>query len=107
MSGKAEQRFGIQQGQCLDNAMQMGQDELSILILCNAKYCHCLQALLMWVFFCITRLGFSQCFRHGKLLEDGFVFYLNMLVCVCVCLCVLLVCMCHDVFENSFVRGTS
>lgn len=31
MSGKAEQRYSAQQGQCLDNATQMGQDELSIL----------------------------------------------------------------------------
>lgn len=31
MRGKAEQRYSIQQGQCLDNATQMGQDELSIL----------------------------------------------------------------------------
>lgn len=31
MTGKAEQRYGIQQGQSLDNATQMGQDGLSIL----------------------------------------------------------------------------
>lgn len=31
MSGKAKQRYSVQQGQCLDNATQMGQDELNIL----------------------------------------------------------------------------
>lgn len=31
MSGNAEQRYSIQQGHCLDNATQMGHDELSTL----------------------------------------------------------------------------
>lgn len=31
MCGGTEQRYSIQQGHCLDNATQMGQEELSIL----------------------------------------------------------------------------
>lgn len=99
MSRKAEQRYSIQ---CLDNATQMGQDELSILtcyvtlravISFRPCVCGCLSLLLYtlaWFFPYVvvreTEMG-CVCILFKYATVWGFF------------------CLCYDVFKNSVFRG--
>lgn len=89
MSGKAEQRYSILQGQCLDNATQMGQDELSILT------CYVTPSAVIvfrpcahgcWIFATVyLNLVFLYVVVRETVRRQGvFVFCLNKIECVCV-----------------------